>query len=820
MAKVIQRFLLVAAALAWLLLSPASHAGVEQLSEREFRALAADLANKVNLFRDAWEMDPKAEFYGGTTRDYLYWLKGKFKEAKTKGQAAKIEKELRSLEVIDVREFIIGESDVDIVTKNKLGLQGPDYGVRKIDAASADIFDAATEAGQNEILQGHIPAEKIRLRQSGFVKPGKFGDGIKEIYQGKLSIHFTAPEDFAKSKYAREGINHPILLGLRYLRLQAMNYFHSHGAGAPERAALLEGMSESSRRSVEAVLEKARKPGELSKYFENSKFRSWLNGSIQKAYRSYTNPTAANELMKKFGVPELQQIYGDKIEPTNQYLFARPPWDEQKIGANLQKLGLNRSEIYTSVDELFPGRVLYHGTGSQEAFRSILFQGVIESKDGSAGKGLYGVSEKSREFSEEWKRDKNLLVKFPVAENARVVDLTGEAGAKILALYPGDVHRKNWNQIAEDLGADILRYPYGKTDAYVVKNSAVLGRAEGVYQKILPLSELSKLAQQMNDPKELAELVRLNRLKPKEALLIVSLSPFKDHPILSKLIGQPSFKVAEWLENEIKNNSPNLRDPALVPFIQEHRAFGRPGIFNQFVSQVMAKPDWKTNPDLLRYFMESDLLKDPDEAYQGGPAQKILTEYFSQPHSTQDRELLLQLVGQPNARQASIALSQPHWMRDEELLKKYAQAHQTRQIGSVVAGLNLPPEEFRDQIRWQRDRFSSQEIDKGLYHVLQHAKDDTFADLLREVLENGHITSYAEYIFDSPVWANHPDLVHLYLDQGGHGSPILKILEYPAWKARPEYRELVAKAWRHSGRKRLSLKESCGALYNWIKGGK
>jgi hypothetical protein len=35
----------------------------------QFRALAHDLSHKVTLFNDAWDQDPEAEFYGGTTRD-------------------------------------------------------------------------------------------------------------------------------------------------------------------------------------------------------------------------------------------------------------------------------------------------------------------------------------------------------------------------------------------------------------------------------------------------------------------------------------------------------------------------------------------------------------------------------------------------------------------------------------------------------------------------------------------------------------------------------------------------------------------------------
>ena len=108
-------------------------AGVEQISEQDFRKLAEKLAPKVSLFRAVWEKDPAAEFYGGTSRDFLYWLKGKFRDVHNQSDVEKVVKELRALEVIPIKDFIIGESDVDIVGEKTPTVQAVDYGVRKID---------------------------------------------------------------------------------------------------------------------------------------------------------------------------------------------------------------------------------------------------------------------------------------------------------------------------------------------------------------------------------------------------------------------------------------------------------------------------------------------------------------------------------------------------------------------------------------------------------------------------------------------------------------------------------------------------------------
>ena len=196
-----------------------AQAGVEALSEREFRSLAEELSHRVNLFQEVWEKDPEAEFYGGTTRDYLYWLRGQFKNTNSRAKANAVVAQLRTMPVIDVRDFIIGDSDVDIVSRNSLDLSAAQFGVRKFDHISPNIFDQSTSAGQNELWQGFIPAEKVRLSQRGLSQNKAMGDGVGEIYKGKLSLQFTEPEKFWKTSYAANNENHPVLLALRFLRL-------------------------------------------------------------------------------------------------------------------------------------------------------------------------------------------------------------------------------------------------------------------------------------------------------------------------------------------------------------------------------------------------------------------------------------------------------------------------------------------------------------------------------------------------------------------------------------------------------------------------
>ena len=493
-------------------------AGVEQISEKEFRSLATELAPKVNLFREVWARDPEAAFYGGTSRDYLYWLKGMFREALNPEAAKRIAAELRALKNIDVRDFIIGDSDIDVVARRSLDLKAEQFGVRKFDTISTDIFDPEKEAGRNELWQGHAPAEKVRLTKSGIFQAAELGDGLHEIYTGKLSVHFSDPALFAETKYAKAKQNHPILLALRYLRLQAINYYKTYGSGFPRREEMLGGMDAQSRAEVERVISLALNRNELSPYLKNEKFKSCLNGTIQKSFRSYTNPTAALEYMKFFGVDKLPGIYGDdKIEPIYQYVFSRFS-DEQRVAKNFHTYGLDPENVFENPAHHFKDGYFYHGTKKEEFFRSMIFQGVLPSSGGSAGAGLYGVPESNKRFAEEWAQASERLLKFPLKPDTKIVDITTGPGKKLWQSYSRKTGH-NLETFAEDFGIDIIRYPYHVT-AYVVKNSDVLGKAQGVYRQLMGFSELLAKAKDMS-LKELLAAFDLSHLTFHEQQIVI-----------------------------------------------------------------------------------------------------------------------------------------------------------------------------------------------------------------------------------------------------------------------------------------------------------
>ncbi len=496
------------------------------LPEAEFVRLASDLAPKVNLFREVWERDPDAEVFGGTSRDFLFWVKGQLAKGKTPA-------ELRALPVIDVREFIIGESDVDVISRDaSFTIDVRAYGIRKIDFVGAARLDPATELGKTERRQGYLPMEKIRLGRKGLIQWNDFGDGIGELLRGVPTAHFADQADFEATHYAKLGLNHPMLLALRYLRLTAMCYFHDHGKGLPDASLLrLDPVSE---RAVRDVVAAAARDGKLAELLKLPDFKRKFGDTVQKVFRSYTNPTAANLLFKHFGLDEMwKRVEG--IPPYNQYLFQKYR-DPKAVAANLQEYGVDAKRFYRDPSREFPGLELYHGTRGELAFRAILFQGVLPSEKGSAGSGLYGVPADNLAFAVDWAKDADRVVAFSLSPSTRVVDITEGEGKRVFEAFG-----RSESEFAEAFGIDVLRYPY-HTKAYVVKNGAVLDRVRGHTRELLPLSRLIAAARETRGPDALVKLwktLEINGLSAADRIHVLTVLPdSKLGPALESLRGE------------------------------------------------------------------------------------------------------------------------------------------------------------------------------------------------------------------------------------------------------------------------------------------
>ena len=515
-------------------------AGIETLSENEFRKLAEELAPKVNLFAELWETDPKAEIYGGTSRDYLYWIKLQFKDAKTHEEAQSIVRGLRERPLIDVKEFINGESDADIITKKALSIDTGRFGLRKIDPLSPNILNHNTELGFNEVAQGFIPVEKIRVTKNGIFQDPLLGDGLKEIYTNRPTVHFPDPIAFSKSKYAKEGVNHQILLVLRYLRILTLDYTITHGKDYPNYSLLFSKIDDQTKNKIMSIVNQAIARKELVSFFAQPRFKSWFNGTIRKAFQ--TNPAVALMVAKDFGIEALANVYGSyNIEPLNQYVFAKQK-NPAFIQTNLNKYSVNEKLFYSSVEANFPDHHISHGTRSDSAFRSIVYQGPLPSEDGLAGKGFYGVSLEREETAEAYAQGKERIVKLKVKKEAKIVDIRTGEGKRIWEDFSGK--RGDEEHFADAFGIDIIKYDLQGKPAFVVKNSSALENAQGVYRQLLPFNELILKIRDIHDPNLLLNLMETNQLSNDEITILLRESPINEEALLEA--------YARWIDTKGK----------------------------------------------------------------------------------------------------------------------------------------------------------------------------------------------------------------------------------------------------------------------------
>ncbi len=485
------------------------------IARPDFESLAADLAVKVTLFRDVWAQDPNAELFGGTSRDFLYWIKGQLRSGKTAGQ-------LRALPSIDVRDFITGESDIDVLSDRGIRLDAAAYGVKKIDVIDKSRLDPSTPFGKTERDQGYIPVEKIRVGRSGIVPWTDFGDGVGEVLSGKLTATFAPQATFEQTHYARLGMNHPVLLAMRFLRLLATDYYYENGRSLPDASKLFD-VDPKTAADVKRTLAEAATDPKLARLLRNPNFAKKLNDTVHKAFRTYTSPSAALALFRHFGADKVVANH-DGIEPINQYLFAQYR-DREAIERRLRAHGVDTAAFFADPKSEFPDGKLYHGTRTEESFRALLLVGILPSERGTAGAGLYAVSQSDIPFAERWGNSAERVVSLPVKPGARVVDITHGEGKRIF-----DSLGKTPDAFAEYFGIDILRYPYPNSPhAYVVKNSEALGAPQGHTRQIMTVGRFLEMAQTVRDSDGLARLVqsmKINQLNNRERVLILDQTPY------------------------------------------------------------------------------------------------------------------------------------------------------------------------------------------------------------------------------------------------------------------------------------------------------
>lgn len=660
-------------------------AGIEQLPEAEFRTLIGDLAPKVILFHDAWEVDPKAEFFGGTTRDFIYWIKGHFKDAKTPAEASSIAEELRALKFIAVSDFIVGDSDADAVSDKKLELNAENYGIRKIDHISRDTFNPETDLGKTELWQGYVPVEKIRIGKSGLISSPGFGDGVHEIYAGKLTFQTPDPEKFSETKYAKAGENHPVLLALRYLRVQAINYFQTYGKGIPDKQLLEKGFDAHSAAEARRIISRTLDGHELVPFLQSDRFKTWINATIQKMFRSYTNPNAALAIAKEYGVDLLSSVYGpDKIETINKYVFEMYR-DHKAIAGNFTKYGLTPEMLLVPRQVAFPDGFFYHCTRTLRDFRLIMLQGILPSVRRNAGDGLYGVNSPFLRAAEAWTGESDLMIRFPVKEDARIADVTTEPGLSLLKKF-----NYNFEKLADAFGLDLIYFEWDGSRAFVNKNSVALGNPEGVHRSVVPFTQSLEEAARTQNPSDFIKQVLSHGYTEREIKILLTVTPFKERDLLEAYHQElrSEAPIAPLLES-LTQTELWIPDPALaaemIGKLHDKKQFGEsldyflrrkdlekyPEIVEAFVanpmtvqieggpSEIFERKPWNTMPSVVRKVME--ITRNEEKEYKPIGRYIYTARFFEAPVWAAHPEVFFEFVARTPEAFVRPLLNLPHW---------------------------------------------------------------------------------------------------------------------------------------------------------------
>jgi hypothetical protein len=178
----------------------------------------------------------KQQFRGVTSR----------KDAEAKRDA------LRALTGIDIREVLVGESDVDIVTKHDLGLSAARYQVKKIDRVDAARFDPASKAGRDEENQGYLPVEENPSRQERLHSLGR----LRRRHQGNLTMGaspsiFPRRRNLPRPSTRRATKTTRCFTRFAFCWQASTNYFHEHGLAYPDERQLLRELDPESLKAAQ-----------------------------------------------------------------------------------------------------------------------------------------------------------------------------------------------------------------------------------------------------------------------------------------------------------------------------------------------------------------------------------------------------------------------------------------------------------------------------------------------------------------------------------------------------------------------------------------
>jgi hypothetical protein len=484
-----------------------------------FAAIGAQLAPRVDLFSSVWDADPDAEFYGGTARDYYWWLRRALASCET---AECIEAVIDDLESgpIEARDFLLGETDVDVLGNEAAKRVAFDRShFTRIDVADRRRFTPGEALFDDERKQGALPLEKLRLGRLGLGAPTPtFAGGLEDIYAARPRLVLTA--DVRDTEGYRQRENHPVLLVLRWLRQASVAYAHRRGRSLVDETALRRVLDpEALATASQVAAEIAARPETLSPFLENPRFVQRLNRARARLFQGFTNAEVSRHLYEVTGLESALLPFHDRLEPFLTVTF-RKDWTAADLerqratlpesAAALETLGTYLRRQGVAVDEASDEIDMFHGTRSGGSYRNIATHGLLPSERGLAGTGLYAVDLRSAEYAKRWRQSdgNGYALRLRVDATASFVDLTSDGGKTLLEAFRRlrATLPSPWSEgdeedaLADYLGVAVLKFSYTGAHAYVIKDGGIVRRAEPWSKPLRSLRDVARDWKTAADP--------------------------------------------------------------------------------------------------------------------------------------------------------------------------------------------------------------------------------------------------------------------------------------------------------------------------------
>jgi hypothetical protein len=408
------------------------------LTEEEYFSKSFKVTLRVDMFNDIWADDPGREMYGGAVRDFHYWLKNLILDnCETREQALALLDKLAETPVIEARLFMHPESDVDTLYLSKPLTKEPrNWGIKKVEISPSGKFNPSDPKYQTEFDQGFLPLEKLRLsRTSGWVVDKNFGDPSSTLYYGDYSTlvqHFPNASTFADTYFARKGINHPILLTLRTLRLLALE---------EDAVEILENSTELKNELLRWTKDffEVDSGANSQRFFQNLKFRDFFKAQIEKPWRTTEAPRKLLALWNAVGLskhlktcPHLEagilltlneEFHGER-EAT---LFADSN-HEQKIVQFSENFAQSGEFIYAADNEDDYAKALT-GDHSDPPW--------LKPRKRDSLPVVFALAHADNYLKNPGQKTKKFLVKVKLKPGTRVVDISKGPGADAWAKFRG-----------------------------------------------------------------------------------------------------------------------------------------------------------------------------------------------------------------------------------------------------------------------------------------------------------------------------------------------------------------------------------------------